>query len=74
MNCGERNSGLNTVALGAGIVTAVVVAGIVGRLALAARHGATDKVRDIKDIIAHCQTTIGELDRALHRFQSSPGS
>ena len=58
----------------AGIVTAVVVAGIVGRLALAARHGATDKVRDIKDIITRCQTTIGEMDRALHRFQSTPGS
>ena len=62
----NRSDNPNVVALAAGVISAVVVAGLIGRL-LYERMRPVQSERDIREIIRECQATIAQMDRALGR-------
>ncbi len=66
MDNGNRCDGPNVVALAAGVISAIVVAGLIGRL-LYERMRPLSGERDIREIIRECQATIAQMDRALGR-------
>ncbi|BCW97977.1 MAG: hypothetical protein KatS3mg024_0804 [Armatimonadota bacterium] len=64
MDTANRSEGPNVVALAAGVISAIVVAGLIGRL-LYERTRPLEGERDIREIIRECQATIAQMDRAL---------
>ncbi len=66
MDMTNRSDSPNVVALAAGVISAVVVAGLIGRL-LYERMRPVQSERDIREIIRECQATIAQMDRALGR-------
>jgi hypothetical protein len=64
MDTANRGEGPNVFALAAGVITAVVVAGLIGRLLYERMHPSGSE-RDIREIIRECQATIAQMDRAL---------
>ncbi len=72
MNESGKNSQINTIVVLAGVAAAIMAAGLLGKICCGPdRHPGTQKLRDVKDLIAQCQDTIKEMDRALGHMEPS---